>query len=189
MSALDFITQRRIPLLSWLLVAATCTNAQLDPNEVTFTHAAIQMYVDLRACFKVQYSVYSVLTRPKRDVFALHYQCFMWTVLPFPRVCARNKIVRSEGEREKSHHQLPQPFDPQPSQLFSITFKLLFTRSQRIDLKVWLSPLRSFLLFVFRNNFSIIYLSAKQVFKVFVIVCLYMCGRFVFDQNFVLGFT
>lgn len=44
-------------------------------------------------------------------------------------------------------------------------------------------------LFYFKNTFSIIYLSAKQVFKVFLIVCLYMCGCFVFDQNFVLGFT
>ena len=54
----------------------------------------------------------------------------------------RNKIVRSERElkekrkEKKSQHQLPQPFDPRRSQLFSITFKLLFTRSQRVGLRV-----------------------------------------------------
>lgn len=94
-------------------------------------------------------------------------------------------LCSEQDSPEKSHHQLPQPFDPQPPQLFNITFKLLFTRSQWIDLKVWLTPLAYFILFFFglssKLHSSIIYLSAKLMFKVFVIVNLYMCGCFVFD--------
>lgn len=97
-------------------------------------------------------------------------------------------MVWSEWKKEKATTSSPTLLILSPPQLFSITFKLLFTRSQRMDLKV-LHPRFFFLFFYFKNNFSIMYLSAKQVFKVFVIVCLYMCGRFVFDQNFVLGFT
>lgn len=96
---------------------------------------------------------------PKRDVFASHYQCFLWRVLPFSHVCAQNKIVHSEWKRKDSSSGAPPThprlFDPQLSQLFSITFKLLFTRGQTIDLKVWLSPPRFFwLLFVFKNTFQ-----------------------------------
>lgn len=47
---------------------------------------------------------------------------------------------KKKKKENKASPSSPQPFDPQPSQLFSITSKLLFTRSQRTDLRVGLSP-------------------------------------------------
>lgn len=98
----------------------------------------------------------------------------------FPLACAQNKIVCSERKRRATSSS-PRLFDPQPSQLFSITFKLLFTRSQRIDLNVQLPPPRFFCLSL-KIHSSIIYLSAKQVFKASVIASLYMCGLCVYDH-------
>lgn len=54
----------------------------------------------------------------------------MWTVLSF----VQDSL---ELTRKEVRHQ---PFDPQSSQLFSITFKLLFTKSRRTDLKVLFPP-------------------------------------------------
>lgn len=147
----------------------TCTSAQLDPNEVTFTHAVTQMYVDLRACFKVQYSVCCDrrIPWPKRDVLL----CIISVLCEQCCLCTCFCSERDSPEwTKKSHHPLPQPFDPQSSQLFSITFKLLYTRRQRIDLKVWLSP-PHFFLFVFKNAFQY-YLCVGQASVQSICYCL-----------------
>lgn len=104
-------------LRSWVS-AETCTNAQLDPKPL-ITHVAMQ----------IKFS-----ERPKTDVLNLRFQFDMQSVLALP-VFVQNRIVWSKETKQKKGQAPSLPFDPQTPQMFSITFKLLFTRSLRIALK------------------------------------------------------
>ena len=157
LSYLGFGLLKRARTLSW------------NPNGVTFSHSVTHIYADLQA----RSITVSAPTEECHDLKGMFLLCvitffffFYVDSVAFSHVCARKQDSQEWTwiEKRKASTSSPSRLIPSTSQLFSITFKLLFTRSQRVGLRVWLSPPRFlfFLFFsVFKNTFQY-YLSVVR---------------------------